>query len=87
MIKFFFFILLIILVLIIMLPIMFVSLIGFFARIFSWPKKRGYTNEKVAEDNGAKWQDSEISQPKIKSKKIFDKDEGEYVSFKEVDEK
>ena len=77
----------IILAVIIMLPILFVSFISSIARIFRVPKKSRNRNERPAEDNGTMWQDSEISQPKTKNKKIFDKDEGEYVSFKEVDEK
>lgn len=80
-----FLILLPIILFLLLLPMFFAMLVNFITRIFRVPRKTDSAKRTNAGENVAEWQYTESSTPTAKSKKIFGKDEGEYVSFKEVE--
>lgn len=85
MINLIFLILLPILLFLLLLPMFFAMLVNFITRIFRVPRRTDKAKRTNSRENVAEWQYTETSAPTAKNKKIFSKDEGEYVSFKDVE--
>lgn len=91
MLTFFILIIIAVIVLFVSVPVMLLSFIRSIMSVFTGKKTRTVDTEETTYSNDGWQEESKVHRRRNnvrKGKKIFDKDEGEYVSFEEVkDEK